>query len=176
MSRFEELIETVAQYQNLAGENYLRVRRLAEELRAGLCSYIGSKDGVCVRLVPPAGAFEAKDYGDAAFSIPPQGFRPLGAIMFGLAVRVSNQADWMRVTLECQKIGDSFVANIVGGEEYELSLPLHENDPEPFFDYIYQHVLVWFKTQIELYEAGQYGRREIGFDFSAPGDDERSYI
>ena len=110
MSRFEELISTVSHYQSLAAENYTRVRSLAEELREGLCAHIGSKDGVCVRLVPPAGAFEPKDYGDQAFSVPPQGFRPLGAILFGLAIRVSTGTDWMRVTIECQKIGDEFIA------------------------------------------------------------------
>ena len=166
MSRFEALISTVATYQKLAAENYSRVRALAEELRAGLCGYIGAFDGVCVRLVPPAGPFEAKDYGDQAFSIPPQGFRPLGAILFGLAFRVSTGTDWMRVTMECQKIGDTFIVHIVGGEEYELSLPLKDNDTEPFYNHIYQHVLNWFEDQIHRYQAGEYGRREIGFDFS----------
>lgn len=166
MSRFEDLISTVAHYQELAAENYTRVRSLAEELREGLCAYIGAIDGVCVRLVPPAGAFEPKDYGDQAFSVPPKGFRPLGAIVFGLAIRVSVGTDWMRVVMECQKIGDDFIARIVGGEEYRLSIPLKDNDPEPFYDHIYEHVLDWFKNQIERYEAGDYGTREIGFDIS----------
>lgn len=172
MSRFDELINTVAHYQNLAGENYTRVRGLAEELREGLCAYIGSKDGVCVRLVPPMGAFEAKDYGDQAFSVPPAGFRPLGPILFGLAFRVSMGTDWMRVTVECQKIGETFIARIAGGEEYTLSIPLAENDPEPFYDHLYQHVLDWFQTQITRYEAGDYGQREIGFDFSRDAESE----
>lgn len=166
MSRFEELISTVARYQDLAAENYSRVRKLAEELREGLCAHIGAIDGVCVRLVPPAGAFEPKDYGDKAFSVPPKGFRPLGAILFGLAIRVSTGTDWMRVTIECQKLGDDFIARIVGGEDYRLSIPLKDNDPEPFYDHIYEHVLDWFKLQIERYQAGDYGGREIGFDFS----------
>ncbi|MEL6414173.1 MAG: hypothetical protein AAFQ15_04450 [Pseudomonadota bacterium] len=166
MSRFEELISTVSRYQTLAAENYTRVRSLAEELRAGLCAHIGMKDGVCVQLVPPAGQFEPKDYGDQAFSIPPQGFRPLGAIQFGLAIRVLGENDWMRVTMQCQKIGDEFIAQIVGGEEYRLNIPLKDNDPEPFYDHIYEHVLEWFQTQIERYEAGDYGSREIGFDLS----------
>ncbi len=166
MSRFDDLIATVAHYQKLATENYDRVRGLAEDLRAGLCAYIGSTDGVCVRLVPPAGQFEPKDYGDQAFSVPPKGFRPLGPILFGLAVRVSRGTDWMRVTMECQKIGETFVARIAGGEEYRLTIPLKENDLEPFFDHIYDHVMEWFTTQIDRYEAGDYGSREIGFDFS----------
>lgn len=174
MSRFDDLIKKVEHYQSLAAENYDRVRRLAEELREGLCAYIGSNDGVCVRLVPPAGAFEPKDYGDKAFSVPPKGFRPLGPIMFGLAVRVSKGTDWMRVTMECQKIGDTFITRIAGGEEYELSIPLKDNDPEPFYDHIYDHVMNWFGVQIERYKAGDYGRREIGFDFSR--DDARDEL
>mgnify|MGYP001801017673 CR=1 FL=1 len=166
LSRFEELVSTVAHYQKLAAENYTRVRSLAEELRAGLCAHIGMQGDVCVRLVPPAGPFEAKDYGDGAFSVPPEVFRLLGAILFGLAVRVSTGTDWMRVTMECQKIGDDFIARIVGGEEYRLSIPLKDNDPEPFYDHLYEHVLDWFKAQIERYEAGEYGTREIGFDIS----------
>ncbi|MDJ0919629.1 MAG: hypothetical protein QNI84_00760 [Henriciella sp.] len=172
MSRFDELIRTVAHYQKLAGENYSRVRGLAEELREGLCAYIGSTDGVCVRLVPPMGAFEAKDYGDQAYSIPPAGFRPLGPVLFGLAFRVSTGTDWMRVTIECQKIGETFITRIAGGEEYTLSIPLAENDPEPFYDHLYEHVLDWFQTQITRYEAGDYGQREIGFDFSRNADSE----
>ncbi|MHA7858711.1 MAG: hypothetical protein ACX94D_11550 [Henriciella sp.] len=171
MSRFEELISTVSRYQTLAAENYTRVRSLAEELRAGLCAHIGMKDGVCVQLVPPTGQFEPRDYGDQAFSIPPQGFRPLGAIQFGLAIRVLGEKDWMRVTMQCQKIGDEFIAQIVGGEEYRLNIPLQENDPEPFYDHIYEHVLEWFQTQIERYEAGDYGSREIGFDLSRDIDE-----
>lgn len=171
LSRFDKLISTVTHYQTLAAENYTRVRALAEELRAGLCAHIGLKDGVCVRLVPPAGPFEPKDYGDQAFSMPPKGFRPLGAIQFGLAVRVLSETDWMRVTMECQKIGDDFIARIVGGEEYELSIPLKDNDPEPFYDHIYEHVLEWFQIQIERYEAGDYSSREIGFDISRHEDE-----
>lgn len=171
MSRFEELISTVSRYQTLAAENYSRVRSLAEELRAGLCAHIGMKDGICVMLVPPSGPFEPKDYGDQAFSMPPEGFRPLGAIQFGLAVRVLSDKDWMRVTMQCQKIGDDFIAQIVGGDEYRLSIPLKDNDPEPFYDHIYEHVLEWFQTQIERYEAGDYGRREIGFDVSLDHDE-----
>lgn len=170
MSRFEALVSTVSHYQSLAAENYSRVRKLANELRDGLCQHINAADGICVRLVPPAGPFEAKDYTDDAFSIPPRGFRPLGSILFGVAIRVSHGTDWMRVTMECQKIGDTFVTRIVGGEEYVLTLPLAEHDPEPFYDHIYNHVIGWFQSQIDQYEAGDYGGREIGFDFSRNAD------
>jgi hypothetical protein len=120
-------------------------------------------------LVAPAGPFEARDYGDEAFSLPPSGFRPLAPIQFGLAVRVSRGVDWMRVTIECQKIGDKLIARIVGGEEFTLQIPLAENEPEPFFEYIYQHVLGWFQDQVKHYQAGDYGTREIGFDISREG-------
>ncbi|MBR9834692.1 MAG: hypothetical protein GYB42_05775 [Alphaproteobacteria bacterium] len=174
MSRFETLVSTVSHYQRLAAENYTRVRSLADELRAGLCAYLESNDGICVRLVPPAGPFEPKDYGDHSFSIPPAGFRPLGPILFGLAIRVSHDADWMRVTMECQKIGETFVTRISGGEEYKLTIPLAEHDPEPFYQHIYDHVADWFQTQIDRYEAGDYGGREIGFDFSMPETEEQA--
>jgi hypothetical protein len=166
MARFDDLVSTVDDYQKLAGENYTRVRRLAEELREGLCAFIGASDGACVRLVPPAGTFEARDYGDDAFSLPPAGFRPLSPILFGVAVRVSRGIDWMRVTLECQKSGKDFVARIVGGTDFTLRLPLADHDPEPFYNHVFQHVIGWFQSQIEHYQAGDYGKREIGFDIS----------
>lgn len=172
MTRFEDLIATVDHYQLLAAENYTRVRSLAEDIRAGLCGYIDAGDGICVRLVPPMGQFEAKDYGDQAFSLPPRGFRPLGPIQFGLAVRVSRGTDWMRVTMECQKIGEAFIARISGGEEYRLTIPLKDNDLEPFFDHIYKHVVNWFAIQVDRYQAGDYGTREIGFDFSRDADED----
>lgn len=174
MSRFEALVSTVSQYQALAAENYARVRALAEELRAGLCAHIGALDGMCVHLVPPVGPFEAKNYADTAFSVPPEGFRALGPILFGLALRVSYGTDWMRVVIECQKVGDRFIARIVDGQDYVLGLPLAENDPVPFYDHIYDHVISWFQTQIDHYEAGDYGGREIGFDFSRNPDSSAS--
>ncbi|KCZ61287.1 hypothetical protein [Hyphomonas chukchiensis] len=166
MSRFEELIATVETYEALAAENYNRIRSLAEEMRAGLCDYIGAPDGICVHLVPPQGAFEPKAHGDQAFSMPSRGFRPLVPIAFGLAVRVSKQADWMRVTMECRKVGDVFIIQIEDGAEYEFRLPLKDKDPEPFYEHVYSHVLNWFAENIERYKVGDYGTREIGFDFA----------
>jgi len=92
--------------------------------------------------------------------------------MFGLAMRVSRGTDWMRVTMECQKIGETFVIRIAGGEEYTLSIPLAEHDPEPFYSHVHSHVVDWFQTQIDRYEAGDYGGREIGFDFSRDSAEE----
>lgn len=168
MSRFEQLIETVETYQELVEENYSRIRRLAEDVRAGLCDYIGAPDGICVHLVPPTGPFEPRAYGDAAFSIPPRGFRPLGPVSFGLAIRVSKQADWLRLRFECRKTGEEFVVGIEDGAEYTFSLPVEEQDSEPFYAHIFQYILGWFEENIESYRDGAYGTRAIGFDF--PGE------
>lgn len=169
MSRFDELVATVETYQALAEENYNRIRRLAEEVRIGLCQYLDAGDGNCVHLVPPEGAFEARSYGDRAFSIPPRGFRPLGPVSFGLAVRVSRRSDWLRLTLNCRKTGDTFIVQIEEGAEYEFHLPILEADSGPFYDHIFGHILNWFTDNIERYEQGSYGARAIGFDFSEPG-------
>lgn len=166
MSKFDDLIANVEAYQALAGENYDRIRSLAEQLREGFCEFLDSKDGVCVHLVPPAGPFEPKPYGDKAFSLPPRGFRPLGPVAFGLAVRVSRGTDWLRVTMECRKIGDLFHVQIQDGPEFEFKLPLADADPEPFYQHIYDHVFLWFASRIERYKEGDYGTREIGFDFA----------
>lgn len=171
MSRFEELIETVETYQKLAEENYSRIRRLAEEVRGGLCDYIGAPDGVCVHLVPPVGEFEPRPYGDQAFSIPPRGFRPLGPVTFGLAVRVSKSADWLRLTFECRKSGEEFIVEIQDGAAYTFTLPIKEGDSLPFYAHIYQHILGWFQENIQSYREGAYGTRGIGFDFAGEPSD-----
>ncbi len=163
MSRFEELIKTVEIYQQLAEENYGRIRRLAEAVRSGLCDYIGAPDGVCVYLVPPTGEFEPRAYGDAAFSVPPRGFRPLGPVSFGLAFRVSKQADWLRLRFECRKTGEDFVVGIEDGAQYTFRLPIEEGDSEPFYAHIYKYILGWFDENIESYREGVYGTRAIGF-------------
>ncbi len=164
MSRFEHLIQTVETYQVLVEENYSRIRRLAEEVRGGLCDYIGAPDGVCVHLVPPAGAFEPRPYGDLAFSIPPRGFRPLGPVAFGLAFRVSKEADWLRLKFECRKTGEDFVVGIEDGAQYTFRLPIEEADSAPFYAHIYQYILSWFQENIDSYREGAYGARTIGFD------------
>lgn len=168
MSRFEKLIQTVETYQALVEENYSRIRRLAEDVRAGLCDYIGAPDGICVHLVPPTGPFEPRAYGDAAFSLPPRGFRLLGPVAFGLAVRVSAKADWLRLKIECRKTGEDFVVGIEEGAEYTFHLPIQDGDSEPFYAHVFQHILGWFSENIENYKDGVYGTRAIGFDF--PGE------
>jgi hypothetical protein len=166
MARFDDLLETVETYQGLASENYNRIRRLAEELRQGLCAYLGSSDGECVHLVPPAGPFEPRAYGDQAFSIAPRGFRPLGPVQFGVAVRVTKGTDWLRLTLECRKAGETFRVLMEGDRAYDFALPLADNDPEPFYAEIFEHVQGWFQNRIDRYQEGDFGTREIGFDFA----------
>lgn len=169
-SRFETLLETVDRYQDLAAENYDRIRKLAEELRQGLCDFMDAKDGVCVHLVPPTGPFEPKPYGDKAFSMPPRGFRQLGPVAFGLAVRVTKGTDWLRLTMECRKAGDVFTVRIAEGTEYQFELPLADHDPAPFYQHVYDHIQSWFATRIDSYQQGEYGSREIGFDFADAAD------
>jgi hypothetical protein len=166
VSRYAALSALAARYQALAAENYERTRTLAEGIRSGFCTYLNSDDPPCVMLAPPTGPFEPKAYGDDAFSVPPQGFRPLGPILFGLAVRVSGQGDWLRVVLECVKEGDRFIVDIQGGGEHRFRLPLHEQDPSEFFAALYAHLEAFFEGAIEDYEHGRYGSRDMGFDFS----------
>ena len=166
-SRFDQLIDRAAEYQSLARENYDRVRRIAEGIRAGFCAFLNAEDGICVRLVPPAGPFEPKDYGDQAFSIPPRGFRHIGPIAFGLAVRVTRGTDWLRMMVVCAKQGDKFNVSITDGPSAEFDLPFNEDDHQEFYDLLFVHVMSWLEDRIELYQNGEYGsKRTIGFDFS----------
>lgn len=164
-SRYTALTAAAERYRTLAEENYARVRGLAEAIQSGFCTYLSSDDPPCVLLVPPMGPFEPRAYGDRAFSAPPTGFKPLGPILFGLAVRVSDRGDWVRITLGCVKEGETFSVDIHGGGEHQFRLPLHEQDPTEFFDALYAHVETFFTRAIDDYEHGRYGQREIGFDF-----------
>lgn len=175
MARFDDLLAKVEAYQELATENYDRIRKLAEGLSAGMCEFMGSKTGTCVHLVPPSGQFTPKAHGDGAFSMPPRGFRQLGPVAFGLAVRVSKDTDWLRVTMECHKVGDKFTISILQGEKYTLELPLTDANTIPFYQHVYDHVYGWFDERIHRYENGEdYNTREIGFDFAE--DNEKALV
>ena len=165
MSRFEELVETVADYQKRAGEHYDRVRGLAENLRQGFCEYLGSGMGTCVHLVPPAGAFKPTTDLNTAFSIPARGFRPLGPIAFGMAVRVSKGTDWIRVVMVCYKRGEKFTVEIDAGPSYTFGLPLADNSTDEFYDILYAHISGQFTEAITRYDRGN-DARSIGFYFS----------
>lgn len=170
MSKFDELVETVDTYQARVKENYDRIRRLAEDLKDGFCKYLDAKDGVCVHLVPPVGAFKPVTDLNKAFSIPPRGFRPLGPVFFGLAIRVTRNTDWIRITMRCQKLGENFTVYIENGPNYTFRLPLAENDPGEFYDLLFNHVHAQFSEAIDRYDRGN-DARSIGFDFSDPDED-----
>ncbi len=173
-NRFDALLDTAAVYQKLAKENYDRVREIAEGIRAGFCAFLAAQDGVCVRLVPPAGPFQPHDYGDAAFSMPPRGFRHIAPIAFGLAVRVTHGTDWLRMMVTCIKSGDNISVSIADGPTREFPLPFNDNDHQEFYAVLYHHVLEWLNDRIDIYNEGAYGGTGgIGFDFSddsVPGD------
>lgn len=165
MSKFEELLTSVEAYQTRVTENYDRVRRLATDIKDGFCAYLDSKDGVCVHLVPPIGEFQPRTDLDKAFTIPPRGFRPLGPISFGLAVRVTRGTNWIRVPMHCRKLGDRFTVFLDGGPSYTFSLPIADHDPSPFYDMLYDHIAKQFTDAVDHYDNGE-DARSIGFDFS----------
>jgi len=163
-TRYEELTSAAARYGELATENYTRIRSLAEAIQSGFCSYLNSGHPPCVLLVPPQGPFEPKAYGDGAFSAPPRGFQPLGPVQFGLAVRVSDKGDWVRIILNCSKEGETFTVDLADGGEHRFPLPLHEQDPMEFFGALHTHVMDFFGRAVDDYQHGRYGQRDIGFD------------
>ena len=169
MSRFEDLLETVKEYQLRAAENYERIRQLASDLKDGFCAYLGSSKGVCVHLVPPTGAFKPQTDLDTTFSIPPRGFRPLGPVLFGLAVRVTEGTEWIRVVVHCHKQGENFTVHVDDGPSYTFKLPLADNDPQEFYDILYAYIRAQFSEAIERYDRGT-DARSIGFDFSEADD------
>lgn len=173
MSNFEDLVTTVEAYQARATENYDRIRHLAEKLKEGFCEYLSANDGVCVHLVPPVGPFKPFTDLNKAFSIPPRGFRPLGPVYFGLAMRVSRGTDWIRIVMRCHKLGEKFTVYIENGPSYTFHLPLAESDMGEFFDLLFSHVREQFTEEIERYDRGSEAR-SIGFDFSDDSDDKVS--
>ena len=171
--RFDALIDRAAEYQEMARDNYDRVRRIAQGIESGFCAYLSASDGKCVQLVPPAGPFQPKNYGDEAFSMPPRGFRHIAPIAFGLAVRVTRDTDWMRMVLMCSKEGENFVVSIADGSSHTFDLPFGDDDHQEFYDLLYDHIMGWLKDRMAFYRHGNYGTSSIGFDFNdetEPGD------
>ncbi len=166
VSKFEELLEKAAVYQELASENYDRVRRIAEGIQSGFCKFLNSSDGACVRLVPPQGPFQPKLYGDEAFSMPSRGFRHIAPIAFGLAVRVTHETDWIRAVLICSKQGEHFNVAIMEGQSHDFELPFTDDDHQEFYQALFQHFMDWLDERIDNYREGSYSRTSIGFDFS----------
>lgn len=171
--RWDLLAETVARYRALAGENYQRIRDLAQSIQSGFCSYLGSEPAPCAVLVPPAGPFTPTPHGDRAFSVPPEGFQILGPVSFGLAVRVTETGDWLRVPLTCAKEGRTFTVHIRDGRSYDFSLPVTPPQLMEFFDMLYEHIENWFASAVSDYEHGAYGVREMGFEVVRAPPEER---
>jgi len=165
-NRFDALIDRASDYQELAIENYDRIRRIADGIQSGFCKYLSARDGTCVKLVPPQGPFQPKDYGDEAFSMPARGFRHIAPIAFGLAIRVTRGTDWLRTTLICSKKGDFFEVSIIEGESHRFDLPFTDDDHQDFYEKLYAHVINWLEQRIDLYKDGDYSSSSIGFDFS----------
>lgn len=162
-SRFDILADIAAEYGKRSLENYAQIRSLAEALRDGLCKYL-DHDKPCVFLVPPQGGFGEQNYGSAAFSVAGKGFLPLEPISFGLAVRVSNTGDFLRVVINCRKEAQQLIVMIEMAKTYEIVLPVNEEKLSHLIEELYKYIIEWFSGRIEQYDEGHYGVSDIGFD------------
>ncbi|MGB6230454.1 MAG: hypothetical protein WBF53_10050 [Litorimonas sp.] len=161
--RLQALFDVAQTYGEYSFENYARIRSLAETLRDEFCAWLSEEPG-CVYLVPPEGRFSAKNYQSAAFSVAGKGYLPLKPISFGLAVRVSQDKDFMRLKVTCRKEGDIMYVRLEKGAEIKVPQPVDEDALTPLFNAVYQHLIDFFQDRIDDYENGRYGTQEIGFD------------
>lgn len=163
---FETLAKASERYGELSLENYARIRSLAEALSSGFCAFLrgGSCDRCCY-LVPAEGAWTPTDYSSGAFSVSGQRMLPLGPIRFGLAVRVSQTGDWMRLVLTASKNGDDMDVHVQGGKTFTFNLPRNETQTQTFFEHLHAHLVGWFEDHVHHYEHGAYGGNgSMGFD------------
>ncbi len=151
-------------YGTRSFDNYAQIRSLAETLRDLLCIWLHPGDGPCVFLVPPEGPFQAQNYQSGAFSVSGQGYLPLKPISFGLAVRISEDKDYMRLQMNCQKEGQLMRISIGQESPIAVALPINEAELTPLFELIYDHILGFFQTSVAQYDEGDYGTSAIGFD------------
>lgn len=170
-TRFDVLADASARYGRLALENYTQIRHLAEGVATGFCAYLGGR-GVCAHLVPPAGPWAPQPFGSGAYSVSGRPFLPLEPISFGLAVRVSRQDNWLRLVFTASKSGENFTLHLEGGRDFDFSLPLDRDQMTEFFDHIHGHLVDFFEEHADRYEHGEYGGRDIGFDFVRGPDAE----
>ncbi|MEM7729834.1 MAG: hypothetical protein AAF311_11240 [Pseudomonadota bacterium] len=162
-ARLHALFDVAQAYGERSFENYARIRSLAETLRDEFCAWLSEEPG-CVYLVPPEGRFSAKNYQSAAFSVAGKGYLPLKPISFGLAVRVSEDKDFMRLKVTCRKEGDLMFVRLERGAEIKVPQPVDEDALQPLFEAIYTHLVEFFQDRIDDYDNGRYGTQEIGFD------------
>lgn len=168
-SRLDMLAKAAETYGDRSFQNYSQVRNIAETIRNSFCQFL-DEGRQCVFLVPPAGAFAARNSGSAAFSVSGKGFLPLEPISFGLAVAISKQGDYMRVVLNCRKEGDNAYIGIEKGREYRLSLPIDDIELGALLEGIYEYVMDYFQDQVDSYDNGDYGTSDIGFDIQRVDD------
>jgi hypothetical protein len=167
-ARLQTLFDVAREYGARSFDNYARIRSLAETLRDEFCAWLSNEPG-CVFLVPPEGRFSSKNYQSAAFSVAGSGYLPLKPISFGLAVRVSEDKDFMRLKITCRKEGDSMFVRIEDGIEIRVAQPVTDGDMAPLFHACYTHVIEFFQDRIDEYDNGRYGTQDIGFDLQRMG-------
>lgn len=163
-SRLSNIWKAAETYGRRSFDNYVQVRSIAETVRDLLCVWLHKGDEPCVFLVPPEGPFEAQNYQSGAFSVSGQGYLPLKPISFGLAIRISEDKDYMRLVMHCQKEGELMKISIGKESPIAVQLPLDEKKLTPLFERIYGHVLSFFTDSVDKYDEGDYGTSAIGFD------------
>lgn len=163
-SPLSKIWEAAEVYGARSFDNYAQIRSLAETLRDLLCGWLHTGDEPCVYLVPPEGPFQAENYQSGAFSVSGQGYLPLKPISFGLAVRISENKDYMRLVMHCQKEGELMKISIGKESPIAVGLPLDESQLSPLFERIYSHILAFFQDSVAKYDEGDYGTSVIGFD------------
>lgn len=163
-SRHQQIKDSAAAYGDASLHNYAQIRSLAERIAAGFCAFLAPDDPPCVHLVPAKGDFTPRDYGSAAFSVSGQGFLPLGPVAFGLALRVSETGDWLRITVTAMQEGGQLVCQLRDGDNFEFAVPVTDAELQDFFDHLYRFAREWFDERVRLYESGAYGGQTMGFE------------
>ena len=86
-------------------------------------------------------------------------------------MRVSRSGDWVRLVLTCSKSGQDIDIAIQNGRTYALTIPVSDAEMHDLFEHLHGHLVDWFKERADRYEHGDYGGRDIGFDFIHSSDD-----
>lgn len=162
-TRLIDLAKAAQIYGQRSFDNYAQVRSIAEQIRDGLCLWLDSTQK-CVFLVPPQGPFKSENYGSAAFSVSGKGFLPLEPISFGLAVKISDDDDYMRLVMTARKEGDRMFLSLENGKMLALALPTRDAELSTIFEALYEHLFQWFTHRVDNYDNGDYGSNDIGFD------------
>lgn len=168
-TKLSKIARAAEVYGERSFDNYAQIRSVAEHIRDGLCLWLDNEQK-CVFLVPPQGAFQAQNYQSAAFSVSGKGFLPLEPISFGLAVKISEDGDYMRLILTCRKEGGRMYVSVENSTSFTLALPLVESAMTSVYEGLYDHLVRWFTDRVEQYDHGDYGSTDIGFDIHRAED------